>query len=101
MKKWILWLGGALLAVALAILGRDARTVRRLEQRAQDELATGSTEAMVRAERLKEQAAQHQAAASQAAAKTVERLEELSGKDQDMGDLLSHWQSVRVRQQSD
>lgn len=98
MKKWILWLGGALLAVALAILGRDARTVRRLEKRAQDELATGTTEAMLRAQELKEKAAQHQAAASQAAAKTVEKLEALSEKNQDMDDLLSGWQSERVRQ---
>jgi hypothetical protein len=39
-KKWILWLGGALLAVALAILGRDARTVRRLERAACDPTET-------------------------------------------------------------
>lgn len=100
MKRWLLWFGGALLAVALVILGRDGRQLRRLEQRRTAELAQGSKDAMFRAEKLKAQAEKRKADADRAAAKTIEKLEELNGKDQDMDDLLSAWQSERLRQRS-
>lgn len=100
MKRGLLWLGGILLGVALVILGRDGRQVRRLEQRRDEELASGSTDAMHRAELLKAKAEKRKADADRAAAKTIEKLEELRDKDQDMDDLLSAWESERVRQQS-
>jgi hypothetical protein len=101
MKKIMLAIGGFLLTLALVILGRDGRTVKKLEKRRDQELATGSKDALFRAEKLREQAEKRKADADTAAAKTIEKLETLREKDHDMDDLLSAWQSERVRQQQD
>ncbi len=101
MKKALLALGGVLLALALAILGRDARALRRTENQRDELLATGANEHKKKAEQLTRKAEKQKAAAKDAAAATEARLEKLSEKDPDMDDLLSAWQSERVRQQSD
>jgi len=99
-KSWILWLGGLLLAAALAILGRDARQLRRTERQRDELLATGANEHKKKAEQLARKAEKQKAAAKDAAAETEKRLEGLSESNPDMDDLLSAWQSERVRQQS-
>jgi hypothetical protein len=100
MKKWLVSIGGFLLVLALAILGRDGRALRRTEQQRDNLLATGANEHKKKAEALNRTADKQKAAAKQAADATQARLEKLSEKDPDMDDLLSAWQSERVRQQS-
>lgn len=100
MKKWIVGLGGFLLVMALAILGRDARALKRTEQHRDELLATGASEHKKKAEQLNRKAEKQKAAAQDAMDATVKRLDALDEKDNDMGDLLSAWQSERVRQQS-
>jgi hypothetical protein len=101
MKKWLIAFGGFLLAVALAILGRDGRRAKKTEQQRDEMLGTGIKADQDKAEKLNKRAEKHKAAADRAAAKTIEKLEVLREKDHDMDDLLSAWQSERVRQQSD
>jgi hypothetical protein len=100
MKKWILGLGSFLLLVGLAILGRDSRALRRTEAQRDELLATGANEHKKKAEALNRKAEKKKQAAKEAAAATQARLEKISEKDPDMDDLLSAWQSERVRQQS-
>jgi hypothetical protein len=97
MKRWIIWLGGALLAVALAILGRDGRQLKRVESKRDEELASRTKSGMVKAEKLKKKADAHKASAKLAAEKTKAILEARDEKDPPMADLLSDWQSKRVR----
>lgn len=96
MKKWIIGLGTFLLAVALAILGRDGRQLKRVEARRDEELASRTKAGQLKAEKLNKKAEAHKAAAAEAAARTEAILEERSEKDPDMGSLLSDW---RVRKQ--
>ena len=100
MKRWLIWFGGALLAVAVAILGRDGRQLKRVEATRDRELASRTKAGQLRAERLNKKAETHRQNADKAAAETVKRLEKISETDQDMDDLLSAWRSERVRQQS-
>lgn len=99
MKKWILGLGGFLLVLALAILGRDARALKRTEHQRDELLATGANEHKKKAEQLNLKAEKQKEAAEDAMNATIKRLDALDEKDNDMGDLLSAWQSERVRQQ--
>lgn len=100
MKGWMIWIGGALLGMALFILGRDGRQLKRVESDRDQEIATRTKAGMVKAEKLKKSADKHSTNAKLAAARTREVLEARSEKDQDMDDLLSDFQSERVRQQS-
>lgn len=100
MKRWIYGLGGLLLAVALAILGRDGRQLRRTEAKRDELIASGANEHKKKAEALNQKAEKQKAAAKEAADATQAKLEKLSEKDPDMDDLLSAWKSERVRQQS-
>lgn len=100
MKKWILGLGAALLAAALWILGRDARQLRRTEAQRDALLATGANEHKKKAQQLADKAEKQKVAAAEAAKTTEKRLEKLSESNPDMDDLLSAWESERVRQQS-
>ena len=99
MKKWIIGLGGFLLVVALAILGRDGRQLKRVEAKRDYELAGKTKAGMVKAEKLNKKAEGHKAAAKAAAEKTAAILEARDEKDPDMGSLLTDWKSKRVRQQ--
>jgi F0F1-type ATP synthase epsilon subunit len=101
MKRWILGLGGALLALAFWILGRDARQLRRTEAQRDALIATGANEHKKQAQILAERAERQKAAATEAAKATEQRLEKLSESNPDMDDLVSAWESERVRQQSD
>lgn len=100
MKRWLLAAGGILLAAALWILGRDARQLRRTEEQRDALLATGANEHKKKAQVLADKAEKQKAAAADAAKATEQRLEKLSESNPDMDDLLSAWQSERVRQQS-
>ncbi|KPK74254.1 MAG: hypothetical protein AMJ84_00255 [Acidithiobacillales bacterium SM23_46] len=100
MKKWLIILGGALLAAALAILGRDSRALRRTEEQRDEILQTGIDENSAKARKLAAKAEKRKADAQAAVDETVRRLDALDEKDNDMGDLLSDWQSERVRQRS-
>ena len=100
MKKWIIGLGALLLAVALAILGRDGRQLKRVEARRDHELASRTKSSQVKADKLNKKAEKHKAAAKDAADRTTAILEARSEQDPDMDDLLSAWQSRRVRKQS-
>ena len=51
MKKWIIGLGTFLLAVALAILGRDGRQLKRVEARRDEELASRTKAGQLKAEK--------------------------------------------------
>ena len=101
MKRWILGLGGALLALAFWILGRDVRALRRTEAQRDELLATGANEHKKRAEKLNQKAERLKTQALKAAAQTESRLEDVGEKNPDMDNLLHHWESERVRQQSD
>lgn len=100
MKNWVLGIGGALLAAALWILGRDARQLRKTEKQRDVLIATGANQHKKKAEDLAQKAEKQKAKAQQAAEETKKRLEKLSETNPDMDDLLSAWESERVRQQS-
>jgi len=97
--KWLIGLGGFLLLVALAILGRDGRQLKRVEHQRDNEIMTRTKKGMVNAEKLKKKADGHTANAKLAAEKTRAILEARSEADPDMDDLLSAFESERVRQQ--
>lgn len=99
-QGWIVALGAMLLAVALGILGRDGRRARKVEAQRDNLIGTRVKADQDKAEKLNKVAERHRQAADLAAAKTIEKLEVLREKDHDMDDLLSAWQSERVRQQS-
>lgn len=100
MKRWLLAAGGALLAVALWILGRDARQLRRTEEYRDKLLATGANEHKKQAQILAEKAERLKTQAHNSAAFTEARLEKIGEKNPDIDELLHHWESERVRQQS-
>ena len=97
-KKVLIGLGGALLAAALVLLGRDGRALRRTEESRDKLLATKIKADQDKAEKLNKKAEAHKAGAELAAAETRKRLEAVSAKDNDMDDLLSAFESERVRQ---
>lgn len=98
MRKWIIGLGGLLLGLALLILGRDGRQLKKVEAQRDDELAKGIDVGITKANRLKKKADKHSTNAKLAADKTAAVLEARGEKDHDMDDLLSDWKSKRVRQ---
>jgi hypothetical protein len=98
MKRLMVAIGGGLLGLALLILGREGRKVKRVESQRDFLIATRIKSDQDKAERLNKQAEKHKQNADIAAAATIKKLEELREKDQDMDDLLSAWQSTRVRQ---
>ena len=98
MKKWLIVFGGFLLAMALVILGRDGRALRRTEQDRDQRLATGIKKEQVKAEKLNKKAERHTEGAKLAADETRKRLEANSEKRHDLDDLLSAFESERVRQ---
>ena len=100
MKKWLIGLGGLLLIAALAILGRDGRALEKVETRRKQEIATDTKAGMVKADKLKKKSGVHKANAKLAAKQTKAILEARSEKDPSMDDLLSAFESERVRQQS-
>jgi hypothetical protein len=93
-------LGVALLAAALTILGRDGRALRRVELKRDEELGKDINDRLGKAKALNKKAEKHMADAKVAFDATQKRLEKISEKDTDMDDLLSSWQSERMRQQS-
>lgn len=99
-KKALIAVGAFLLAVGLAILGRDGRALKRTERHRDELLATKVKADQDKAEKLNKKAEGHKAAAKAAAEATTARLEKLRETDTDMDDLLSAWESERVRQQS-
>lgn len=99
-KKIIIGIGAALLAAGLVILGRDGRALKKVEGERDEMLATGIKSEQDKAEKLNKTVEKRKAGAKLAAEATVARLEKQSANDPDMDDLLSHWQSERVRQQS-
>ena len=98
MKRWLIWFGGVLLAVALVILGRDGRALRRTEQNRDQLLGTHIKKDQDKAEKLNKKAEGHKAGAKLAADETRKRLEANSEKRHDLDDLLSAFESERVRQ---
>lgn len=98
MKKWLIAAGGFLLTVALVLLGRDGRALKRTEESRDKLLATRIKADQDKAEKLNKKAEKHKAGAELAAAETRKRLEAISAKDSDMDDLLSAFESERVRQ---
>lgn len=98
MKKWLIWLGGALLLLGVAILGRDGRALQRTEHNRDQLLATHIKKDQDKAEKLNKKAEKHKANAKLAAETTIATLEKVSAKDTSMDDLLSAFESERVRQ---
>lgn len=92
-------LGAFLLGLALYILGRDGRALKKVEAQQDNMIAGGITKHQGKAEKLNKKAAKHDAGAKAAAAATLARLEKNSEIDNDMDDLLSAFESERVRQQ--
>lgn len=97
LKRALIAVGGFLLLIGLVILGRDGRALARTQERRERELEQDEGAALGRAEKLNAQAVKHRDNARLAAAKTQEILDARSEKDQSMGDLLSGWESRRVR----
>ena len=100
MKGWMIAFGIALLGLALGILGRDGRALKKVESQRDEELANDINDTLGKAKALTAKAEKHKAAAAVAAEATQKRLEKISEKDTDMDDLLSAFESERVRQQS-
>ena len=100
MKKILIGVGAFLLGVALYMLGRDGRRARDAEHRADVLMGTRIKKHQDKAEKLNRKAQGHREAAAAAALATQAKLEKISENDSDMDDLLSAWQSERVRQQS-
>lgn len=98
MKKWLIVAGGILLSVALVLLGRDGRALRRTEHDRDQLLATHIKKDQDKAEKLNKKAEGHKAGAKLAAEETRKRLEANSEKREDLDDLLSAFESERVRQ---
>ena len=99
LKQAAVWLGAVLLGVALFLLGRDGRALRKTEHRLATEHAKGSAKNLDRAAKLAAKAKTQRQAAAKARAATEDKLEAISAKDPDMDDLMSAWQSLRVRNQ--
>jgi len=99
-KKWWIALGGILLAVAFAILGRDGRRRRVAEDKTVQLLADGSAKALKQAAREAKKAETAKQGAKDAAAATQARLDKIGGNDADMADLLGAWKSEGDRQRS-
>lgn len=99
-RKILIGLGAALLAAGLVILGRDGRALRRTEENRDRLLATKIKSDQDKAEKLNKKAERHKAGAAAAAEATRARLEARDASDNDMGDLLSAFESERVRQRS-
>lgn len=100
MNKWFVGLGVSILGLALFILGRDGRALKKTESKRDDVLADDIVDTLGKAAALNKKAEKHKANAALAAEATQKRLEKLSEKDTNMDDLLSAWSSERVRQQS-
>lgn len=98
MKKWLIALGGFLLLMALAILGRDGRQLRRVEAKRDGALVDDIIDGTRKADALNKKAEKHKAAAKAAAERTAAILEARDEQDPDMGDMLTAWQSKRVQQ---
>jgi hypothetical protein len=101
MKKWIIWLGGALLGLALLILGRDGRALKRTENARDEDLQGRIGDNLQSAEKSSKKAQKQRENAKLAADKVKQVLEARSEQDPDMAHLLSDWKSRRVRERSD
>ena len=100
MKRWLILIGTFLLGVALYLLGRNAAKASDQEHKAEVLMATKIKAHQDKAEKLNRKAQGHREAAAAADEATRAKLEKISASNKDMDDLLSHWQSERVRQQS-
>lgn len=98
MKKWIIGLGTVLLGMAIFILGRDGRALKKTEHDRDQLLGTKIKKEQDKAEALNKKAEKQKAGAKLAADATVAKLEKISAKDTPMDDLLSAFESERVRQ---
>jgi hypothetical protein len=98
MKKWLIALGIFLLGLAIAILGRDGRALRKTEHDAAVLLGSKIKKEQLKAEHLNKKAEKQKAGAKLAAEATLAKLEKISVKDTPMDDLLSAFESERVRQ---
>ena len=87
-----------MLTLALVILGRDGRALRRTEDGRDQLLATHIKKDQDKAEKLNKKAERHKEGAKLAADETRKRLEANSEKRHDLDDLLSAFESERVRQ---
>jgi hypothetical protein len=97
-KKAIIGLGVFLLGLAVMILGRDGRALKKTEHNRDQLLATHIKKDQDKAEKLNKKAEKHKAGAKLAADATLAKLETVSAKDTSMDDLLSAFESERVRQ---
>lgn len=99
-KRAMLAIGGLLLALGMAILGRDGRRAKRAEKQRDNLLATKIKTDQDKAERLNKKAEKHKLAAKEAAEATKARLDAIGEKDEDMAALLDAWDAERLRQRS-
>ncbi len=95
--KWWVAVGGFLLALALGILGQSGRRQRAAEMQRDELLVSGITGNEKKAEKANKKASKAKASAKLAAEETQKRLEANSANT-DMDDLLSAFESERVRQ---
>ena len=98
MKKWMIGLGVFLLGLGIAILGRDGRALKRTEHNRDQLLGTKIKKEQDKAEALNKKAEKQKAGAKLSAVATLDKLEKISAKDTSMDDLLSAFESERVRQ---
>lgn len=98
MKKILIGVGAFLLGVALYLLSRDGRRGKDLEHQADVLRSHKIKKHQQTAEKLNRKAQGHREAAAAAALATTAKLEKISANDTEMDDLLSGWQSERVRQ---
>lgn len=97
-KRILIGVGAFLLGVALYLLGRDAMKAGQQEHHADVLRSTQIKKHQNKAEVLNRKAQGHREAAAAAAQATAAKLEKISANNTDMDDLLSGWQSERVRQ---
>ncbi len=98
MKKVAIAIGVFLLGLAVMILGRDGRALKKVEGDRDMLMATRIKADQDKAEKLNKKAEKHKAGAKLAADATLAKLETVSAKDTSMDDLLSAFESERVRQ---
>jgi len=100
--KWLrnagIVLAGILVAIGFAMLGRPARRAKRAEARTEKLLSAGTEKALKKAVKESAKADKLKKDAREAALVVEAKLEKISAKDVDMGDLLSAWESERTRQ---
>ena len=97
MKKWLLGIGGFLVLVGFAILGRPARQLKKVERQRDDLIMQNTNAARAKAEKASAKADQLQADAAKAAEAGQKAIDQVGSNDETMRSVLDSWRADRVQ----